>query len=411
MRNIVFIGNSLAHAVAIDEIMRINSECALTLISSDACLSYSRSALMKMLSREIKEKQCLYRPEVFYKENKVRTVLGQTVTRINFKRSQIFLENKDHIAYDILVLSDLAAPRFPEIKGHNKIGVYQSVQFSSVKEIIEQLVFAQTIVVEINTWHGFSTLCGLSNYNKEIIAVTKNESLLPEVFDAESSSMLKQILEYKGVRMMFNNPIDEILGDSDLKAVRLKSGKVLSAEMVILDDLYCDTRIFKDSGFEKPQMNSENYEFQSNIPNVYWSDAIRNNFLHSRGCDYKETDAELERQGKSIARTILGASEPVKGVQSINKFSFKDLQGVWFGQCGTSQDINEFSRFFPETNTYAKIFCKDGFLFGGVLLNCQEAIDKIVELYVNHTNIQGMEEQLFNEHLFQVSLSDAQQPG
>ncbi len=412
MRNIILIGNSNTHAAFIEELRRHDKQSSITLVSDDVHLPYRRQSVLQFLSGELKERQTHSRPDGFYKQNNVRVILGQPVARVNFKRSQVVLENKEQLSYDVLVLSDVAAPRLPEIKGHNKLGVFNAVRLSAVKEIIDQLVFTQTVVVQLTTWHGFLTLCALSNSNKEIVAVTSDDVLFPEILDQESSSILKQLLEYKGVRLMVNNPIEEILGDSDLKAVRLKSGKVLSAEMVVLDDLRADTRIFKEAGLEFSQTGSDPLNVRSQFPNVYWTDALRHAYAETQGSDYQNCDDALERQGKTIAQNVQEIQEVVSdGNAIITKFSIKDIQGVCFGLPQTGEGAQAFSRFDPQTNTYMKIFTKEGIICAGILLNGDKAAEKIIELYVHKTNVHGREETLLHDQVSQEVLADVQQQG
>ena len=80
MKNIVFVGNSVANAKAIEEIRKNYKESAITFVSSDAFYPYAFDRLCAFLRREIKEKQSLYHPESFYKQNKVRVINGRDAT-------------------------------------------------------------------------------------------------------------------------------------------------------------------------------------------------------------------------------------------------------------------------------------------------------------------------------------------
>ena len=398
MKNIVFIGNSVANVNAIEQLRAKNGETQITLISSDAFLPYSRQLLSGFLGKEIKEKQMFYRPESFYKENKIRVITNQPVARINFKKNQVVLENKEQISFDLLVLADIASPRLTEIKGHNKKGVFHAVRLASVKDIIEQLTFTQTIVLEVSSLSGFLNLCAISHYQKETIVASAADTLLADRLDIESASMLKQLLEYQGIRVMMANPLEEILGDSDLKAVRLKSGKVLSTEMVILDDVKCDTRIFKETGLEVQQSDDSNAP-RPNIKNVFWMDAVASAFFDKKGGDYNFVDADLENQGQRLIQHILSDHQDFKSKDFVLKFKVKELKGCLFGETLSTGEVKETFRFYPDKNVYKKLFIKDGKLVGGVIFNAQEDFDKYLNLFTSNVNIQEYEDQLLEEVL------------
>jgi NAD(P)H-nitrite reductase large subunit len=411
MKNIVFVGNSIANCKAIEEIRKRDQESTITLVSADAFYPYGRGRLLAYLAREIKERQVYYQQDAFYKTHNVRVITNQPVTRFNFKRNQVFFENKEHLAYDILVLADLALPRLPEIKGHQKSGVYQAARLADVKTILEQIQFAETVAVQVTSLAGFLTLCALSNHGKELVVSFAASTILPDVLDPESSSILKQLMEYKGIRLMMENPIEEILGDSELKAVRMKSGKVLSTEMVILDDLRIDTRFFKDTGLELLKEEGGNFsQFRSNFSNVYWVDAIRNAFKAPGVSDYNISDEQLEGQGVALAQEILGFESDPFLFSSTTKFRLKDLTGFWFGQTNPSENSREFSRFDAEKNIYKKIFSSDGVLSGAVFLNADDQFDKMREMFNEKAGIQGIEEQILDDQLDLQGLVKLQEP-
>ena len=69
---------------------------------------------------------------------------------------------------------------------------------------------------------------------------------MPDIFDEETGLLLKQILEGKGIRVFSENAIEEILGDVEVKAVKLKSGKVLASDAVIFDEAKADMRMLSE---------------------------------------------------------------------------------------------------------------------------------------------------------------------
>lgn len=410
MKNIVFIGNSAANIKAIEEIRKTDATSSITLVSSDAFYPYDRNALFGYLAKEIKEKQVLCHPDAFYKQNNIRVIVDQPVARFNFKRNQVVLENKEQLEYDILVLADIASPRLPEIKGNHKAGVYNAARLASVKSIAEQLPFVETVVVQVSSVLGFQTLCALGGHGKELVAVSSSASLLPEVLDEESASILKQLLEQNGVRLMLDNSIEEILGDSDLKAVRLKSGKVLSTEMVILDGLSLDTRPIKESGLEFLSDPGRTSFFQSNFKNVYLVDAFLHTFKDSGAGDYTASREQLQAQGLALAQEILGQEVQEVTASPVVRFKMKDLSGFWFGATCLQEGGREFLNFDSSKNIYKKIYTSDAELSGAVFLNADDQYANVLEIFQQKINIQGAEEKLLEDHFNIQELTKIGQP-
>jgi nitrite reductase (NADH) large subunit len=406
MNNIVFIGNSLAAVKAIEEIRKTNPSVAITMVT-DGFYPYNRDKLFSYLSKEIKEKQVLVRPESFYKENNVRVITDQTVARFNFKRNQVFFENKEQLEYDVLVLADLGVPRWPSLKGNHKEGVYNSVRLKDVKSIAEQLPFVETVAVQLSSMTGFKTLCALSNLGKDIVVSAPSGALFTGLLDAESASILKQLMEQSGIRLMLENSIEEILGDTEAKAIRLKSGKVFATDMVILDDIRLDTRILKESGLELSQTGC----FQSNFKNVYLIDAFLNSFGNPDSNDYQAPSPLLLEQGTALAQDILG--QPVSAGPSLDvtRFQLKGLHGFWAGKTSLEEGSREFLKFDAQKNVYKKIFARDAFLSGAIFFNAADSdCAKIIDVLEKKTNIQGLEERLLEEDFDLAELVKVQQP-
>ena len=88
--------------------------------------------------------------------------------------------------------------------------------------------------------------CALSHLKKEVTVVSSGAGLLPDIFDEETGLLLKQILEGKGIRVFSENAVEEILGEAEVKAVKLKSGKVLACDTVIFDEARADIRMLSE---------------------------------------------------------------------------------------------------------------------------------------------------------------------
>ena len=67
--------------------------------------------------------------------------------------------------------------------------------------------------------------CALSQLKKEVTVVSAGAGLLPDIFDEETGLLLKQILEGKGIRVFSENAVEEILGEGEVKAVKLSQAR------------------------------------------------------------------------------------------------------------------------------------------------------------------------------------------
>jgi nitrite reductase (NADH) large subunit len=87
--------------------------------------------------------------------------------------------------------------------------------------------------------------------------------------DEESGAALTNLLKEAGIRVLCQNQVAEVLGDQEVKAVRLSSGKVFAAEILVVDRFEPDLRLFKESGICNETSFLVNAEGRTSLPYVF----------------------------------------------------------------------------------------------------------------------------------------------
>jgi len=351
MPNIVIIGNGVPAISAIETIRAEDQESSITLFCSEGVLPYDRALLAAHLAEQIKEPQLHPKHESFFKEHGVDIVLNEQLSRVSTKRKYVAAESKRQFPYDRLLVTDLGAVHGPDIKGHGKEGIFDCAHYKSIGALGQHIPFIDNAVVCVSNFLGLNTACALKMLGKEVSVVSAGAGILPDIFDEETTLLLKQILEGKGLKVMAENAVEEILGDAEVKAVRLRSGKVIAAQAVIFDDLKADTRVFTDGSCE--------------------------------GVDMITTD------------------QPSSGVHD---FGLKVLDGTCAGMVRSGpQGGREYMQFDGPDNVYKKIFVRDGHIVGFVLFNAAFAKEKLLRDLLEGKAVAQTQEQLFNEYFQTVS--------
>ncbi len=276
MKKIFILGSSAAIAQMIEGIRSNDQESTITLFSPDGFLPYDRSKFPEFLSGKIKLEELFVRNEQFYKTHRVEVVLDQTITRINLKRKKIYTEQKTQYDFDVLFASDMPDAKFQEIPGIKKDGVYGLSRLDEVKRIEEYSSLVDTIVIESNGISGFEAAVALAERKCEVYLIVPQDNFLMQSFDDERCENVRTALDDLGVKIIARNAISEILGEGDLRAIRLDSGKVLSAQMVILSSQRADLRLLDDQveivDFKIPTTEY----FQTNADGFYVFEKIKN---------------------------------------------------------------------------------------------------------------------------------------
>lgn len=343
MSKILIVGNSLAVTKAIEDIRQKDQESNIALFCTESVLPYDRFLLPSLVAGEIKEAKIHPLPDNFFKQHKVEVIANEKLSRISFKRKYVTTESKNQINYDELFISDLGSVAPLSVKGHQKKGVFDCSLLSSIKNVIKYLPFTDTVYVMVSNIQGLNIACALHALGKEVVIVSSENSLLTQFFDQETGALLKQVIETKGIRVLINNSIEEILGDAEVKAVRLQSGKVAAAQMVIVDFLPLDWRLIEEgSNFQK----IEDDYFSMRLP-------------------FKPTH-----------------------------FGFKVLEGYCVGFTKLPQDGREYLKFDGPQNIFKKIFAQGNNLVGAVLFNASSYEEQLFKTITEGVSIEGREEAL-----------------
>jgi nitrite reductase (NADH) large subunit len=260
---IVILGSSAAGAKIIEEIRKTDPSSAITVISFDGHYPNTRDAYAPFIANEIAPEKVFPRSRGFYEQHHAQVLFDKKITRINVKRKKIFTEEQEPIDYDVLVVTDTPENRFPDIKGTNKQNIFGYKKLKDIDTIVNALPFVKTVVIQSDRFSGLQAAASFIKREKEVILVSSEGNFLNKHFDAAATAWLMAKFEEKGLRILVGNPITEILGDKDAKAVRLRSGKVFSAEIVLFMETEEDLRLFAGSGVPMGQKIDVDRDFKA----------------------------------------------------------------------------------------------------------------------------------------------------
>lgn len=264
MQKIIIIGATGGVTKAIEEIRSTDRSSEITFLALDGQYPYQRDLFAQLISKEATLNQVLCKPKDFYEKQKVRVVLDKKITKINFKKHKITTEGNEAFEYDLLLITDPPDYRFPAIKGIQRKGVVGIKKLKDILEIMDLLSLTETIIIQSNQLECLSFVSAFLKRNKEVIVISANK----DIFSPEEEKFRAQGIEEKNLRFIYESAIAEILGETDVKAVRLESGKVMAAQLVIFPDAEEDFKLFADSPLKINKRIRVNTQFKTNIDNV-----------------------------------------------------------------------------------------------------------------------------------------------
>jgi NAD(P)H-nitrite reductase large subunit len=305
VKNIVILGSTPAAARIIETLRAKDTESAITLVSFDGDLPGQRNRYADFVAGTCTGKDLDCQSAVFYSDRHVRVIADKKFNRVNFNRGRVFLEGeeKENLQYDVLVFCDLPSSRFPDIKGINKTGVFGLRKRVDIEMIQRQAPLIDAVMVQSDSLAGFKMAAAVASLGQETILVLPGNGDFTRQLGAGVTEKVKKDFEENRLRLIWGAEITEILGDADLKAVRLATGRVIAADMVIFDEKQRDLRLFADSAVTCGERICVDGDFRTADPRVF---ACGDICQTGEGCFFEHlSDQRCALQGEKIARAIL----------------------------------------------------------------------------------------------------------
>lgn len=399
MKHIIIIGNSAAGIAAAEAMRNKDKASSVTIISDEDYTAYCRCVLSYYLSKEVEEERLIYRAEEFYKENNINLILGKRVSRVESKKNAIILEDNQKIEYDSLLIAAGASPKFPDIKGMHKRGIFGLRTIKDAKEILGMLAVTKTVCVLGGGLIGLKAAQALKKIGVDVKVIVKSKQILSQILDKTAADIIQKHLESHGMEILTGLDAAELLGNGDLKALKLDSGKVIGCEVAIIgkgvspnigivksSDIKINAGIIVDR-FLKTTVDNvfaagdcvEAYDFVLEKPrvNALWPNAVE--------------------QGCLAARNLLGENLAYGGSIGMNSVEFFGLPVISMGMVREQEGAEALSRLDANNKVYKKVILKDNRIKGAILLNRIENSGIYLELIRHKTDVSRIKNELLND--------------
>jgi NADPH-dependent 2,4-dienoyl-CoA reductase/sulfur reductase-like enzyme/rhodanese-related sulfurtransferase len=351
---------------------------------------------------------------------------SKIVTVFNSKTGKKYTES-----YDKLILSPGAEPIKPPLEGINHPGVLtlrNVPDTDRIKETVTQKNVKKAIIVG----GGFIGLEMAENFRHLGIEVDLVEmaNQVMATLDYSMASIVHMELAAKGVRLHLNDSVVSFGGDSSRVNVTLKSGNVLSAEIVILSiGVRPETRLAKEAGLEIGTTGGikVNQYLQTSNPDIYaLGDAVEVINIVTRKPVLIPLAGPANKMGRIVADNIVyGNVQTYEGSIGTGIAKVFDLTVASSGTNGKmlKREGIEYLSSFTHSASHAGYYPNaqplsvkilfspaDGRLYGAQVVGF-EGVDKRIEMFAQVIKNSGTIYDLMEiEHAYAPPYSSAKDP-
>lgn len=273
---IVIIGNGVAGTFTAQHIRAMDKEAEITLISKELYPYYSRIKLPELISEQLKVQDLIVFKEEWYNQKNITSLLNVNVKKINPKEKNLTIYEQDSLlSYDKLIIATGSTPNIPSIKNAKNLvgkGVFTLRNIDDALEIqkyVKDKAVNKAIIIGGGLL-GLELAKQIKNCNLDTTVVEFFPRLLPRQLDVDCGGMLKGVIEDLGIKVELNAATEEIVGNGSVKKIKIKDGRELDADMVLIQagitptiDLAVDAKLATNRGI------IVNHYLETNIEDIY----------------------------------------------------------------------------------------------------------------------------------------------
>ena len=395
MRKYVIIGGGVAGITAAQEIVKADGGADVHLISAEPRPYYRRPLLWKFIAGEIEESALYFRPAEWYQERHIHLHLGALVTALAAQEHLLTLADGDRIFYDRLLLATGGRPFLPPIQGADRQGVFTLRTFEDAQAIKAYASQSHNVVVIGGGLLGLETARALLTPKTRVSVLEFMPHLLPRQLCAIGAGVLQVQLEKMGLNILTAAVTDEILGNSRVSGVRLKDGRVIESEMVVVSaGIRSRTDLAQDGGIEANRGIVVDQQLRTSATDVY----AAGDSAEFEGVVYGIIPAATEQARIAAANMVAHGSAIYKGTVPSTTLKVVGIDLACLGNSTAIEDggFTVLGRKDESAGVFKKLVLQDGKITGAVLMGDTGDVRPLQQLIEKRVDVSASRDRLLD---------------
>ncbi|MBN1933122.1 MAG: NAD(P)/FAD-dependent oxidoreductase [Anaerolineae bacterium] len=234
MSQYVIVGNGIAGITAAQAILRADPSAGVHIFGAEPHLYYRRPMLWQYIAGEIEEQALYFRPRTWYETRGIHLHLDVRVIEIDRAAHRLTLADNSIVSYDRLLLATGGRPFLPPMAGSDKAGVYCLRTLKDAQAIKSRAAQVRNAIIIGGGLLGLETARSILSPDRQVTVLEFMPHLLPRQLDAAGADVLQGLLARMGLRIITSAITDEILGGDSATGVRLKDGRTIDGELIVV---------------------------------------------------------------------------------------------------------------------------------------------------------------------------------
>jgi NAD(P)H-nitrite reductase large subunit len=378
----LIVGNSAGGIGAAEAIREVDKKNHITILSDEPYLTYSRPLISKYLSREETVDDILFRPADFYSQNNIELLLDIKVQHLDLARHNAQLGNGEQITWNKLLLATGGIPIIPRMQGGSKKGVFTFLTINDAVAIDEFIKDGFEAVVIGGGLIGISVTEALVKRGVSVTVVEMKDRILNTILDEVASSMAEETVRQAGVRVVTNQTVAKVIGETRVEGVVLDNGERIRCDLVVVAigvlpriELVSGTEIKVNRGIVVDRLMSTSY------PGVYACGDVAEAYDFVYGTNRLTPIWPNAYIGGRVAGyNMAGVRTEYRGGTAMNSLNYFGLDMATAGVVTIPPDRNWEEISQRDEGVYKKIILGEGLVVGMVFVGDIEKSGMIFSL-------------------------------
>lgn len=364
MKRYLIIGNGVAGARAAVRIRERDPKGEIHIFTGEAYPFYYRVRFPELVAGEVTIKDITIHTREFYQGKNIFLHLEEPIVEVLPTKKESLSQKGEVYSYDLLLLATGGNAFVPPLPGKEKRGVFT---LRTMKDALEMKAYSEGISRAIligGGLVGLETGGALLRRGIQVAVIEHNPRILPRQMDPEGAQILQTKMESMGFSFFLNGQSDEILGREEVEGVRLKDGRVVEGQMVIISaGVRPNTDLAQKMGLEIKSGVVVNDRLETKIEGIFAAGDV----AEHRDRVYGIWPA-AQKQGEIAGVNMAGGDESYGGTVVSNTLKVVGIDLTSTGEIDAEGKLECVVRSDREKCRYCKVTFREDKVVGCILL-------------------------------------------
>jgi nitrite reductase (NADH) large subunit len=393
VKRYLIIGDGVAGARAAVRIKETDPNGEIQIFTEETYPFYYRVRFPEFVAGEVTIEGLTIHTQEFYQNKGVSLHLEERIEEVYPEKKEVVSGKGKTYVYDQLLIATGGTAFVPPIKGVEKKGVFtlRSMQDAiNIKEFSGKV--SQAILIG-GGLVGLETGGALLRRGVKVAVIEYNPRILPRQMDPEGSQILQGRMEEMGFSFFINGQSDEIFGKEKVEGLRLKDGRIIEGQMVIISaGVKPNIQVAKTVGLETKNGILVNDRLETKREGVFAAGDV----AEHRGRCYGIWPA-AQRQGEIAGVNMAGGNLVYEGTVVSNRLKVVGIDLTAAGEINPEGKLECVVRSDREKCHYCKVTFKENRIIGCILLGRTQGVSEILNAIEKKIDVKELKDSLLEE--------------